>query len=57
MRNQDAIAVGTLISERTDPYGRDSRIRLPRWVFDDEALAWPGMGDPRLDPPRVGGRL
>src|SRR5580698_7922003 len=30
---------------RTEPYERLSRIRLPSWVFDGEALLRPGMKD------------
>ena len=33
---------------RIDPYGRISRIRLPPWVFDGEAIAWPGVKDARF---------
>src|ERR1700722_2291408 len=41
------IAVGTSIAERprSDPYGRDSRIRLPPRVFDAEAVRRPRMED------------
>src|SRR5271170_2895234 len=31
---------------RTEPYGRNSRIRLPPWVFDAEARRRPGVNDP-----------
>jgi hypothetical protein len=34
-----------LHAPRTDPYVRLSRIRLPPWVFDGKALAWPRMKD------------
>ena len=36
---------------RTKPYVRLSRIRLPRWVFDGEALICPRMLDARLGTP------
>src|SRR6266478_2301294 len=39
---------------RTEPYVRLSRIRLPPWVFDGEALVWPGMKDARFGEPVVG---
>src|SRR5271167_2274602 len=39
---------------RTEPYGRDSRIRLPPWVFDGETVAWPRMKDARSWKPVVG---
>src|ERR1700757_3702457 len=36
---------------RTDPYVRNSRIRLPPRVFDGEPLVWPGMKDFRFGQP------
>ena len=47
------IAVGTHIAmrPRTKPYVRLSRIRLPPWVFDGEALIRPRMLDARLGEP------
>src|ERR1700676_3722228 len=38
---------------RTDPYGRNSRIRLPPWVFDGEAFVRPGMCDSRSWKPPI----
>src|SRR5271170_3906972 len=38
---------------RTEPYVRHSRIRLPPWVFDAEALSRPGMGYPGFGQPAV----
>src|ERR1700751_574764 len=32
---------------RTEPYERHSRIRLPPWMFDGEALLRPGVKDAR----------
>jgi len=39
---------------RTDPYGPNSGIRLPPWVFNGEAPLWPRMKDSRLREPVVG---
>ena len=39
---------------RTEPYVRFSRIRLPPWVFDAEALRGPGMGYAGLGQPACG---
>jgi hypothetical protein len=36
---------------RTKPYVRLSRIRLPPWVFDGEALIRPRMPDARVREP------
>src|SRR5258707_1129894 len=49
-------AVGTLISgrPRTDPYVRDSRIRLPPWVFDGKPLIGPRVKDSGSWEPAVG---
>src|SRR5580700_4966747 len=43
----------SLGAPRTEPYGRNSRIRLPPWVFDAEALSGPGMGYPGFGQPAV----
>src|SRR5215469_14990128 len=52
---EDLVAVGTLVTERprTEPYGRLSRIRLPPWVCDGEAITRPGMKDIRFREPVV----
>jgi hypothetical protein len=42
-----------LSAPRTEPYGRNSRIRLSPWVFDAEAWRWPGMGYPGLGQPAI----
>src|SRR5215469_8313827 len=49
------IAVGTPLpcAPRTDPYVRNSRIRLPPRVFDGEPLVWPGVKDFRSRQPVV----
>src|ERR1700688_3703225 len=39
---------------RTEPYVRFSRIRLPPWVFDAEALRWPRVGYPGHGQPAIG---
>ena len=39
---------------RTDPYRRDSRIRLPPWVCDGEARWRPRVQDSRLRQPVIG---
>src|SRR5258705_3386559 len=39
---------------RTEPYVRLSRIRLPPWVVDSEAVAWPGMKDAGIQEPIIG---
>src|SRR5581483_3140241 len=47
-RNAVGVAVGTRVSWRalrTEPYGRLSRIRLPPWVCDGEAVARPRIED------------
>src|SRR4029077_6456860 len=36
-----------------EPYVRLSRIRLPAWVFDGEALVGPGVEDPGFGEPLV----
>jgi hypothetical protein len=47
-RSQLGIAGRPLLdAPRTDPYVRISRIRLPPWVFDGEAVAGPGVKDAR----------
>src|SRR5262249_47929738 len=38
---------------RPEPYGRLSRIRLPPWVCDGEAIARPGVKDDRFRKPVV----
>src|SRR5439155_11490632 len=38
----------------TDPDVQISRIRLPPWVVDGEANAWPGMKDARFWEPIIG---
>jgi hypothetical protein len=50
------IAVGTPITERPPhrTYVRNSRIRLPPWVFDAEALSGPGVRCPGLGQPALG---
>src|SRR6516225_8638767 len=48
------VAVGTCVSSRaprTEPYVRLSRIRLPPWVCDGEAIARPRMKDDRFREP------
>src|ERR1700752_776192 len=50
------VAVGTRVSwraPRTEPYVRLSRIRLPPWVCDGEAIARPRMEDDRFRKPVV----
>src|SRR3954447_22354957 len=50
------VAVGTCVSShapRTEPYVRLARIRLPPWVFDGEAVAWPWMSYDRFGKPEV----
>src|SRR5271165_958999 len=37
-----------------DPYGRLSRIRLPPWVLDGEALVRPGVEEARFGEPMIG---
>src|SRR5262249_22029202 len=53
---QRLIAVGTPLpnAPRTDPYVRNSRIRLPPWVFDGKPLMRPGVKDSRFRQPGVG---
>src|SRR6516225_3835089 len=49
-----AVAVGTCVSSRaprTEPYVRLSRIRLPPWVCDGDAIARPRMKDDRFREP------
>src|SRR5262249_2872693 len=51
-----SVAVGTCVSSRaprTEPYVRLSRIRLPPWVCDGEAIARPRMEDARFREPVV----
>ena len=45
-----------LSAPRTEPYERLSRIRLPPWVLDGEALVWPWVQDTRLGEP-IGGEF
>ena len=40
-------------AHRTDPYGRNSRIRLPSRVFDGEAFVGPRMCNVRLWKPSI----
>src|SRR5271165_2825980 len=37
-----------------DPYGRLSRIRLPPWMLDGEALVRPGVEEARFGEPMIG---